>query len=250
MSCNDVERYKYEEIAVCENWGKGIIEGKEENVDLYFYSGGYEKNEVDSESHQIKLTSPDTWNGTYKKTLDAFRVANDIGYDVIIRSNTTNWLNIDFLKRFINSDDFDENCYYGGRVLCGAVSKYIPYMRGNILILSKKVVNDLLEAEKYELDGVDDVNLGLSLYKLYRERGESYISRLREVCGVNSKNRQEIIERGISAFYFRFVDHKNPETHIQSCVMISDFFKGREDLSYQVPTRPTIIETIFGNFKI
>ena len=69
MSCNQ-ERYINEENAIRQTWGKEVLEGKYDNIELLFYRGGSDSTYL--EKDVLHLTSDDTLFGTYQKNNGLF----------------------------------------------------------------------------------------------------------------------------------------------------------------------------------
>lgn len=100
MSCNQ-ERYINEEHIIRKTWGKDIIEGKYDNIELLFYRGGSDSTYL--ENNIIHIDEKDDLNGTYHKSLKAFRYIDDnFEYDYIIRCNTSNYINIEAINNFLD----------------------------------------------------------------------------------------------------------------------------------------------------
>ena len=53
MSCNQ-ERYINEENIIRKTWGYDILQGKYENLSLFFYRGGYENEIIDNNVLYLK----------------------------------------------------------------------------------------------------------------------------------------------------------------------------------------------------
>ena len=111
MSCQD-EFFQNQVNTIKEMWAKPILEGKYPNIDFIVYEGGYDKHSYDKENHILKVRCEDDLDNTYKKTYYAFNlINNNIEYDYIFRTNTSTYVNVDLLNKFIQSLD-DDNIVY------------------------------------------------------------------------------------------------------------------------------------------
>lgn len=180
MSCQD-EFFRNQVNTIKEMWAKPILEGKYPNIDFIAYEGGYDKHEYDKENHILKVRCEDDLDNTYKKTYYAFSlINNNIEYDYIFRTNTSTYVNVDLLNKFIQSLE-DDNVVYSSE-LYSLVESNVPYPlylygRGNGLILSKNVVNILLKEGMsflYE-ERVDDVVIGNILNTYWIKQGKNYL---------------------------------------------------------------------------
>lgn len=149
MSCN--EKLFIEEEKVCmETYLKNV--SKYPNIEFYFYRGKNTKeqepnqdiNWLDEESHVIHLNSEDD-TYTFEKTIAAFKFLEEHGikYDYILRTNTSTWVNIDLLNKFVGYLDNDTKNY------CGAIeSAWWAYhafsMCGNAMIFPYRNVKEIL----------------------------------------------------------------------------------------------------------
>jgi hypothetical protein len=180
MSCQD-EFFKQQVEKIKETWAKPILEGKYPNMDFIVYEGGYDNHSYDKENHILKVRCEDDLDNTFKKTYYAFSLMNsNVKYDYIFRTNTSTYVNVDLLDKFIQSLE-DYNVVYTSE-LYSLVESNVPYPlylygRGNGLILSKKVVNVLLKegiSFLYE-ERVDDVAIGNVLNTYWIKQGKNYL---------------------------------------------------------------------------
>ena len=100
MSCNQ-ERYINEENAIRQTWGKDIIEGKYDNIELLFYRGG--ASEIHLENDVLYCPTGDEVYNTYKKSIECFKwLVENKEFDYIIRTNTSTYINVDAILQFFN----------------------------------------------------------------------------------------------------------------------------------------------------
>lgn len=178
QSCNK-ERYIEEEQIIRETWGKRL----RKNCDLYFYRGDG-KDTLDGDV--LKLNCGDELNDTFIKTMRALSVFRKTGtYDFIVRTNTSNWINVDLLLNTIETLDTNKRELIGTGAVCNSVSKGIPFLRGNLLIINRQMLNDLFEGIKVEpFKGVDDVSIALTLCNYYNNIGVDYMKTLKTINSI------------------------------------------------------------------
>jgi len=140
MSCNNPV-YESEEKIVLETWGNDIINGKYDNISLYFFTSGTE-DKIDESNHKIYVDAFDDLSHTYEKTSMAYKMClNTFDFDWIILTNTATVLNIPLINRLANSGMLDEEKYYGCELLLPL--RMVAFFRGNFIMLSKKVIKSL-----------------------------------------------------------------------------------------------------------
>lgn len=130
MSCNQ-ERYINEENAIRQTWGKDILEGKYDNIELLFYRGGSDS--IYLEKNVLHLTSDDTLFGTYQKTMDCLKwLVENKEFDYIIRTNTSTYINIDAIQQFLSLKNIQKDTIFCPHLTINGLSKYTPYGGGII----------------------------------------------------------------------------------------------------------------------
>ena len=135
MSCNQ-ERFINEEHIIRKTWGKDILEGKYDNIELLFYRGNSDSTYL--EKDVLHLTSDDTLTGSYQKTIDCFKwLIENKEFDYIIRTNTSTYINVDAIQQFLEFN-IDENITCGLYLLINHTNNFIPFCPGFYLIFSKK----------------------------------------------------------------------------------------------------------------
>lgn len=247
MSCNQ-ERYVNDEDIIRETWGKNIIDGEYDNLEIYFYRGGSKKEYFDEEKHIIYLTSDDDLYSTYNKSIDAFRwiKKNVPDYDYIIRTNTSTYINIDAILHFLNNPLNDVK-------VCGpgiAINRYslsIPFLPGYFLIFSKEII-DLFCSLSPKITYIDDVGFALFLHKVFKR---DYVETIiKQVDGL--RNLENITDENIIKSYFircelPFIAKKNTEI-MRDIQKIYNNLEIKSDVS--LPHNFTFINTIVGNIPI
>lgn len=212
MSCNQ-ERFINEEQVIRETYAKDIINNKYDNIKIIFYRGGYEEEKYDEENNLLCLTSSDSWIGTFKKTIDAFRwvYENICDFDYIIRTNTSTYINIKGILQFLNMD-LPKDMICGPNVLINKFNNYIPYMGGWFLIIPKHIIEVLIKNwHIVNTDIVDDAGIGFVLYKFY---GGKYVENFMYEVDTIGDMYKTFLDRFNSAYCVRVKDEKNYENNI------------------------------------
>lgn len=149
MSCQD-EFFMNEEELIKETWGKDIIEGKYNNIDIIIYRGGYEKNSYSNKNKLLKLHIEDKMPYTFKKTYMALNMIwNDFRkYDYVFRTNTSTYVNVPLLNELIQRMTDDSTAYFSD--IYSLSEQCAPYPlclggRGNGMLLSQKLVEIVLK---------------------------------------------------------------------------------------------------------
>lgn len=205
MSCNQ-ERYINEENIIRRTWGKDVLEGKYDNIELLFYRGGSDSTYL--ENNIIHIDEKDDLNGTYHKSLKAFRYIDDnFEYDYIIRCNTSNYINIEAINKFLDFDSIDDEIMFGASLLINGVNNWIPFLRGNFLIIPKKIINILINNNIGLSCGIDDFCFGYVLQRHYRDE---YLKHILEIDTIDNIN-ESYYEQLCNSYCVRLRDVENIE---------------------------------------
>ena len=117
---------------------------------VYDYEGEHECSYIKDST--IYLTSNDDKNNTYDKTIECFDVINkSTNFDYIFRTNTSTFINVKLLYEFIEfmkpkDTLWCSELYSTFDVKCPEL--YDIYPRGNGLLLSKQLIDLILEHKK------------------------------------------------------------------------------------------------------
>lgn len=147
MSCNKDHFIKQSKISK-ESLRRQIEHHKLENdIMVYDYIGDNESNHIDGST--IYLTSNDDADHTFDKTYDCMKFINsqNIEYDYIFRTNTSTFINVKLLYEFVkfvqpNDVLWTSEIYSTYDIKCPEI--YDPYPRGNGLILSKTILDIIM----------------------------------------------------------------------------------------------------------
>lgn len=190
MSCNQ-PLYEQEEQACRDTFLKDA-EGA--GLSYYFYKGGSTEISVNQESHTMYLPVPDGLQGTSEKTTIAFNEVLKLNdWDYIVKTNVSTWLDIEKILNVVDKwEGREDRNIYGARYLANDASKNVPFPRGHFIILSRSLVEGIVEwapklIKATGMPKTDDTLLCLSLlYYTQKILGDTYQDRLMEVPSVNS----------------------------------------------------------------
>ena len=133
--------YKEYKECILETWAKDLPE----NIQTIYYQGG---SETKFENNILTLECEDDLKWTYKKTYLALQyIYKNFDFDLILRTNTSTYINTYLLNLFIENI-YDESKYYGADLysLSEACAPYplSIYRRGNGILYDKKDVENIL----------------------------------------------------------------------------------------------------------
>lgn len=246
MSCNR-DDYLFEEKIILNTWGKPIINGEYDNIKLWFFRGG-EETRLDEENHVLFVKESDTLKSTYKKNLAAFNffIEND-DFDWVIMTNTSTVLNIPLLNKLVNSDILEEDNYYGGELIMQL--KSYPFFRGDLILLSRKVVQTL---DYHDCDKYNDVAIFNSLIckDVYFHNFLNKLRQLKSVFDITHINLNDIG----SYFSIRTKQYDRKNTGIISINIVGCYsFLCSDKKEYDLKTlvySPKYVETNNGIYQL
>lgn len=249
MSCN-IERYKNEENIIKKTWGKGIIEGKYENLSLYFYRGGAEQDYLDEENHIIYLKEKDTLDYTGIKTLSCFNFIkqNMPDYDFIIRTNTSTYINIDAIRLFLNHE-IEDDVMLGPHLAFNPNSRYVPYLGGHFLIIPKNFIDIFINYHETHIitTGIDDCVLGYILADKYKSKYLNHVKEVDTILDIK-KPYYHLLP---SSYCIRIKDEANYENNIVNMIGMHMLYKSLVDIiNIKPPHGFRTIQTLYGNIPI
>lgn len=151
------EIYSQLENAIRRTWAKKIPN----NVKIFYYYGGEESFSINGD--RIFCKSDESIKNIGYKTLDSFRyVYDNFEFDYIFRTNSSSYINIDNLLRFLENKPMDN--FYSARVNVEKETKLI-FGSGSGYILSRDLIYLVLQnSEKWNHELVDDVAIGKMLF--------------------------------------------------------------------------------------
>ena len=177
QSCQK-ERYINEEHILRDTYLKRV----RKDDDYYFYRGGYEENEIVEDV--IHLKCKDDLDSTFRKTIMALSIFRNKDYDFVVRLNTSNWVNMEMLYASLSHINSESIEIVGTNLVTNGNSSGIPFLRGNMIIFTKRSLKDLFESVTSSTtiySGLDDVAIGLNLCKLWTNNNIDYLKSIRIV---------------------------------------------------------------------
>ena len=251
-------KYIMQSNIVKNTWGKEILIGKYDNMQLFFFMASENGTEyIDYESNIIYVNADDGFWHTGEKQCRAFKVAiNVFDFDYVIVTNTATVLNLKLIDKFVNSDVIDENLYYGGNFIL-QLKKY-PFFRGDFILLSRKSVLNIINKSK-DVDFVDCFANDLYIFDALIRNDlttDTFLKKFRCVkCIDNFKNEFSLNQIG-SNFYIntKMKDIENSDLVINNIVgsyslMNSD--KRDYEFTNDNLVKPIdVVETVIGRFKL
>lgn len=175
MSCTRKD-FMAEEQAIKETWAKDILDGKYPNISWYAYRNTLYEHPYDM-NNIIYVPELDDRKHTYQKTIACFKYVKDkFDFDYIVRTNTSQYINLKLLDKFIEELDYGDENIYTGQICFNTSSNLKVYGRGNFIIFSKKVFNRIIKAsELFPYGGnkdlyIDDFVIANQLEKDYFEK--------------------------------------------------------------------------------
>ena len=143
MSCNQELFLNQERMLREELYAKYVLQNQFPDVDFWSYTASTDgKYHVNKKQHRLEVPTDDTIQGTYEKTLAAFKLLNQTGikYDYIFRTNCSTYVNVPLLRDFVDILT-DDKLIYSGSVYCSnngtGPYEWCLYGIGNSLLLSK-----------------------------------------------------------------------------------------------------------------
>lgn len=168
-----------DEKKVCESTWVTNIE-KFPNIQYMYYQEGDHVGMEDPTTLIVESSPEDT----FKKTIEAFRyVLDNCDFDWIFRTNLSNYINIPLMNVYVQQLDNDE-IVYGAEEYdlnnCPTIDvDNLRYIRGNSLIISRKMVSILVnwydENIKHYDETIDDIMIGYCLYKYWTSKNKNYL---------------------------------------------------------------------------
>lgn len=190
MSCNN-DFFNAQVNKIKETWASNIINGKYPNIDFLSYKGSldYISHDYNEQNNELIIRCEDDLENTFKKTIYALEYINKLGieYDYIFRTNTSTYINIELLNAFIQQIT-DENIIYTSE-LYSLIEANTPkpmdlYGRGNGLIISKKMINILINESINTLYAgySDDIGIGNVINGYWYKQGKNYLDYIKSYC--------------------------------------------------------------------
>lgn len=190
MSCR-AEFFQNEVKRICSTWGSRLPK----DTCIGYYDGAWERAEIDIEDGgviHVKSTSPDDLEHTFLKTWDALSQlyqGNDTRFDWIFRVNTSTWVNVPLLRKFVDEIATKDNLYASDIYSLTEAACPQPldlYARGNAFLMSDKIVNILLVEgiSLMYLNVVDDAAMGNVINSYFIKQSHSFDAYIDHIKGL------------------------------------------------------------------
>lgn len=138
----------------------------EDNIDIYDYVG--EAKTLQFKDSTIYCKSKDGVFNSFSKTIECFNyIENNFNYDYIIRTNSSQFVNIKLMYNFIlriNNDKYLKNIIFSNLIWCWLPNNMSPIsifnfmIEGPFIILSKYNIQKIINlSNKKNIDGLDDL---------------------------------------------------------------------------------------------
>lgn len=155
MTCNS-GFFKAEDTINRRTWAKDVLLDKEDDgCSFYSYIADTAGSPtyIDDEVNLIHCNSGDGLWDTFYKTIEAFKAILSLseGFDYVFRTNTSTVVNVPLLRQFVDTLKDDETAWCG-ELYATDIPCPLPftiYPRGNALLLSRKLVERIVDWSKY-----------------------------------------------------------------------------------------------------
>lgn len=248
MSCR-IDYFQEEINIIKQTWAAQLPK----NIDFGYYDGEWDTNDIidDNGYKHIRVTTPDDINNSFRKTIYALNmVIND--YDYILRTNTSNWINVRLLRKFID-EMVESDKIYGSELysLSEAAAPYPldMYVRGNGILMSAKLWKILIRecCPLLYIPQSDDVSIGSILNSWLRKKhGDRYYEMYRSMpqgwykcVDTECDNHHKLCrwgEKKDKEFYKNFMIvqtkmYRNRETELDNMLQFGTMMKDIDDIS-------------------
>lgn len=147
MSCNR-PNYRQKERVIRETYGKDVIDGLYDNIDLWFFSSG-EHDALDFDNRRIFVKmSRDERCTTYQKFCKTVNLIEKhkemfIDYDYILRVNTSTYINVKLLNAFLSM--VNGNGLFSGTIFAQPwICHGLPFLSGEVLLFHRKYIDTIV----------------------------------------------------------------------------------------------------------
>lgn len=184
MACR-AEFFQKQVQQILNTWGSRLPE----NFDIMYYDGGWE--ECSIEENHIKCNTEDDIKHTYIKTFTAIStlIRNKKEYDYILRVNTSTWINVPLLDKFIQEVAKPDVLYAPELYSLSEAPCPLPlnlYARGNVMLIPKALQYVLITdgINLLYTNIVDDIAIGNVLNSFYIKIEQDWDAYLKHIKGL------------------------------------------------------------------
>jgi hypothetical protein len=148
------EPYDMLEKTIRKTWAKEYPK----NVEIYYYYGGADINYIDGD--KIYSNFEENIYNIGRKTINAFEFLSNKDYDYIFRTNSSSYVNIEYLLEYIKNKP--NKMFYHG-VIAYYEPENFNFVSGSGYIISKDLIDMVIEnKDKWDnkFPNADDVSMG------------------------------------------------------------------------------------------
>lgn len=255
---SNVPKYIRESNIVKNTWGKDILNGTYDNIQLFFFMASENGTEyVDYESHILYVNADDGFWHTGEKQDRAFKVAMTLfDFDYVVVTNTATVLNLKLINEFVNSDVIDEDLYYGGDFVL-QLNLY-PFFRGDFILLSRKNVMNIIDKSKNVNFGTYFANDMYIFYSLMHNDlyANIFLEKFRAVKCIDKFESEFSLNNIGSNFYINTKMKDTSNSDLVICNVIGAYSllhsdRKQYDIVNDNLVHPIdVVETVVGRFKL
>lgn len=169
--------YDMLEKVIRETWAREYPD----NVEIYYYYGG-DRNYIDGD--KIYSNSEENIYNIGRKTINAFEFLSNKDYDYIFRTNSSSYVNIEYLLEYIK--DKPNKMFYHG-VIAHYEPENFNFVSGSGYIISRDLIDLVIENKDkwdHSFPNADDVSIG----KLLNSFGVIATPGIRRYVGYDIEN--------------------------------------------------------------
>jgi hypothetical protein len=150
LSLNDGDLYTEFYNTQKKTWDSIEVDG----IDTFYYFGNCEDNEI--VDNNIYTNVSETLLNCTDKTLEAFKLINNMDYDYVFRTNSSSYVDKHRLKEYLNNKP--KTNFYSGII---GLHEHNYFCSGSGFFLSKDLITLLINNEdKLDRNLIDDVSIG------------------------------------------------------------------------------------------
>ena len=92
----------------------------------------------------IYSDTPEDYSNIYYKTIDGFQwLLENTDFDYVLRTNCGTYIDLEILKKFVDSHGIKDNLYAGGPMTCGRTG--VRFASGSAFLASRNLIEDLVK---------------------------------------------------------------------------------------------------------
>ena len=236
LSTINSSSHLYEDLEKCgrETWAKDVIDGKYPNIDYWAIYDCKEDTHVDEKNHIVYVKTDflyDNIQQLLSRWLTAYDVISKLKqYDYVIRTNTSTWINIEWLNGFL-AYQTDDSKIFTSRFCSAFFSGFSFYASGSLMIWPTRnipILENIIKSTSPQIlnSQYDDVMMNY----LWRSRAEQIKLKDANECWKSLEG--EVLYDEYDKIEWEAIDLKIPSYQIKTFTLnnkISDEQKYRLD---------------------